>query len=128
MKEYRLALDTGIEVSRVAHGIAEWLGQEKDMTVRVYHLESGKYVIHARDIHSDRARLFGLDRAVCISLTSGPVGIITAVVNGGAWRDKVIAASISLLMLWPLMLTSAWGACSQLRVFREICRRLREYE
>ena len=127
MKERPFEFVTCEEVSVIAHELELWLKADKNMEVSVYHLDNGRYALQARCRRRDAARLFGMDRAVCLYLEPVKNSRVRAVIGGGRWRDKAVAASVSLVTLWPLAITSVAGAAWQMAIIAQLKRRLMTY-
>ena len=52
---------------------------------------------------------------------------VRAVIGGGRWRDNAVAASVSLVTLWPLAITSVVGTAWQILLNAQLRRRLMTY-
>lgn len=127
MKDRTFEFISERSVADIAHELGHWLDLDKNMQVRVYHLDGEKYSVQAQRRSSAAAKMFGMDRAVSIRLEPVRSGRIRVVISGSRWRDKAMAASVSLVTLWPLIVTSSFGTLSQLSLIVEVRRKLMGY-
>ena len=127
MKERSFEFVTCEEVSVIAHELEKWLKYERNMEVSVYHLDNNRYALQARCRRGEAVRMFGMDRAVCLYLEPMKNSRVRAVIGGSRWKDKAVAASVSLVTLWPLAITSVVGTAWQILLNAQLRRRLMTY-
>lgn len=127
MKKRSFEFMTRDEVPVIIHELEMWLKSEKHMEVKVYHLDNGRYALQARCRRGDAVRLFGMDRAVSMYLEPMKNGRVRAVIGGSRWKDKAVAASVSLVTLWPLAITTVVGTAWQILLITQLKRRLATY-
>ena len=78
----------------------------------------GSSLVQARAIGTWQQYL-GLDKAISVRFT--PVGSnqVTVEIGGGKWIDKAIGAAVSMVILWPLFVTSGVGAVEQAKLLKD---------
>jgi len=78
----------------------------------------GSSLVQARAIGTWQQYL-GLDKAISVRFT--PVGSnqVTVEIGGGKWTDKAIGVAVSMVILWPLFVTSGVGAVEQAKLLKD---------
>ena len=84
-----------------------------------YMQTGGSHLVQARAIGGMWQQFLGLDKAISVRFT--PVGKeqVTVEIGGGKWTDKAIGAAVSMVVLWPLFVTSSVGAVGQVKLLKD---------
>ena len=120
-------LSYGKDASGIAHTIRSYLTNDQNMDTQLMRLDNGEYLVQARVNGGSFRQWVGLDKAVNARVT--PVGTDKAIleVGSGKWIDKGLTMAVSMMVLWPLAVTSGIGMYMQGKLPDKIARAVEEY-
>ena len=122
---YRLTNQTTL--SDIANVVDRHLTINEAMETQVMPLEDGKYVIQGRVRSGKFKQFIGMDRAVTVKLTPVETENFYVEIGEGKWVDKALTATVSMFVLWPLLVTSSVGAYKQKKLPKNICSAIEAY-
>lgn len=101
--------------------------QEMGYQVQQLNFEDGGYpgiLVQIRNVNEQGAgkwfkRLVGLETCATLKLTTAGDGLTLEVMEG-KWLDKVVVASVSWFVLWPLFVTASIGAYKQKKLLDKV--------
>lgn len=100
------------ELSAVADDLEKWFAAQ-GMDAQSFPGPSASTVVQAREKQAWKSAL-GMNRALTVSLTRIDDRTITANVGSGSWMDKAVVGSVSMVILWPLLVTTAIGTAQMM--------------
>ena len=113
MKNMIYTLPEGKSVQEMANAIRIFLINSENMDAQVMSTEAGQYIIQARARNGKVGQWFGLDKAIQVRLTPCSNNVVTAEIGNGEWLKKSLTMATSMVVLWPLAITSGTGMVKQ---------------
>ncbi len=127
MKNMIYTMPEGKSVSEMAEAVRVFLNNAENMEAQVLTTESGQFVIQARARNGKVGQWFGLDKAIQVRLTPHPNNVVTAEIGNGEWLKKSLTMATSMVILWPLAITSGTGMVKQGKLPGKIDQAIRYY-
>ena len=106
-------LPEGKNVNEMAHAIQMYLMNSESMNVQILTTEAGQYIIQARAQNGKVGQWFGLDKAIQVTITPCGNNVVTVTIGNGEWLKKSLTMATSMVVLWPLAVTSTVGMVKQ---------------
>ena len=112
-------LRNGYTVPMLANSVASWLSTGCSMPSQIFYDEDGSTIVQGRITGASFKRFVGMDRAVKIHLTECG-DVVNVEVGDGAWVDKCLVFTLSMVVLWPLTVTSSVGFFKQRNLHKNV--------
>ena len=103
----------GKNIREMSCAIRNFLMNSEDMNVQVLTTEAGQYIIQARVQNGKVGQWFGLDKAIQVRLTPCSGNVVSVEIGSGEWLKKSLTMATSMVVLWPLAVTSTVGMVKQ---------------
>ncbi len=127
MKNMIYTLPEGKSISEMANAIRIFLINSENMEAQVLTAETGEYIVQARARNGKVGQWFGLDKAIRVRLTPHANNVVTAEIGNGEWLKKSLTMATSMVVLWPLAVTSGTGMVKQGKLPGKIDRAIQMY-
>ena len=127
MKNMIYTLPEGKNVREMANAVRFFLMNAENMEAQVLTAETGEYIIQARARNGKVGQWFGLDKAIRVRLTPHANNVVTAEIGNGEWLKKSLTMATSMVVLWPLAVTSGTGMVLQGRLPGKIDHAIQMY-
>ena len=106
-------LPEGKNIPEMSRAIQGFLMNSESMNVQVLTTEAGQYIIQARAQNGKVGQWFGLDKAIQVRLTPCANNVVSVEIGSGEWLKKSLTMATSMVVLWPLAVTSTVGMVKQ---------------
>ena len=103
----------GKSVREMAYTVQMFLMNSESMNAQVLNTESGEYIIQARSQNGKFGQWVGLDKAIQVRMTPHANNVVTVEIGNGEWLKKSLTMATSMIVLWPLAVTSGTGMVKQ---------------
>lgn len=103
----------GKNIPEMSRAIQAFLMNSEEMNVQVLTTEAGQYIIQARAQNGKVGQWFGLDKAIQVRLTPCANNVVSVEIGSGEWLKKSLTMATSMVVLWPLAVTSTVGMVKQ---------------
>lgn len=113
MSQTRVFSVPGVDCSKIFAALRNWLEGENFET-QLLHTESGETVVQAAKRGGWR-NLIGQSTALNV-IFDKKGDELHVTIGSGKWIDKAAVATVSMFVLWPLLVTSSIGAIKQMRL------------
>ena len=120
-------LPEGKDIRELAHTIEAYLINREGMNCQVLTAENGAYIIQARASNGKATQWFGMDKAVTVQLIPGMNNTVVTQIGNGEWLKKSLTMATSMVVLWPLAVTSTIGMVKQGKLPGRIDRTIQLY-
>src|SRR5579859_7037322 len=124
MEHTRLYDAPGITPEGIAGMLEAWFRQDRFETQSLRD-EAGRTIVQARKESLLRS-VAGLSSALTVTMTRTDTGKLAIDLSGAAWANKVFSGTLALVLVHPLIISTAYGAWKQSqldeRVFAQIDR------
>ena len=127
MKNMIYTLPEGKNIREMANAVRTFLNNSENMEAQVLSSETGEYIIQARARNGKVGQWFGLDKAIRVRLMPHNNNVVTAEIGNGEWLKKSLTMATSMVVLWPLAVTSGTGMVLQGRLPGRIDHAIRIY-
>lgn len=117
----------GKNINGLTITINNLLKLSKGMDTQVINLEGGDVMIQARDKAGKWKQWIGMDRAVTIKIQKVDENRVSVNIGESKWVDKVGIMALSMVILWPLTITSGIGMYMQGKLPGEIKKEISNY-
>ncbi|MEN6419807.1 MAG: hypothetical protein ABFC73_12900 [Clostridiaceae bacterium] len=106
-------LGNGKTMDGMAYAVASYLRNQENMETELVPTENGSTFLQARVRNGNLKQIVGMDKAIFVRFN--PVGErqVQIEITKGKWVDKSIVMAISMVVLWPLTVTSGIGMIQQ---------------
>lgn len=106
-------LGNGKTMDGMAYAVASFLRNEENMETELVPTENGSTFLQARVRNGSLKQIVGMDKAIFVRFN--PIGDrqVQIEISKGKWVDKSIVMAISMVVLWPLTVTSGIGMYQQ---------------
>ncbi len=120
-------LGPGKNLANLTDAIDTYLKLSKEMDTQVLRLEGGSVIIQARDKGGTWKQWIGMDKAITVKIERVTEDKIMVDIGNAKWADKAGAMAVSLVILWPLTITSGIGIYQQGKLPAEIKNEVYRY-
>ena len=120
-------LPEGKNINEMSHAIQAFLMNSESMNTQVLTTEAGQYIIQARAQNGKVGQWFGLDKAIQVRLTPCANNVVSVEIGSGEWLKKSLTMATSMVVLWPLAVTSTVGMVKQGKLPGKIDHAIRMY-
>ena len=121
------ALPEGRELSGLAHAIESMLTNEEQMDAQVLTTGDGSYIIQGRAQNGKLTQWVGMDKSISVHLSPLGQGMLQVEIGKGEWLKKSLTMATSMVILWPLAVTSTVGMVKQGKLPGKIDRTIQLY-
>ena len=106
-------LGNGNTMDGMAYAVASFFRNQENMETELVPTENGSTFLQARVRNGNLKQIVGMDKAIFVRFN--PVGErqVQIEITKGKWVDKSIVMAISMVVLWPLTVTSGIGMIQQ---------------
>ena len=105
---------TGVKtLSTVANALEHYLSDIQKMECQTLTAKDGALLVQARGRHDGAKQFVGLDKAITVRLSPLQGKAFQAEIGQGQWLKKSLVMSLSMVILWPLFITSGIGIVKQ---------------
>lgn len=120
-------LGNGKSVQGMAMAAASFLRNQENMETETIPTENGSTFLQARVRNGNIKQFVGMDRTIFVRFN--PVGErqVQVEITKGKWIDKSVAMAVSLVVLWPLAVTSGIGMYKQGKLPGKILEKIEAY-
>lgn len=109
MTETRIFQAQEINLNELADNLQDWY-KSQDFTVQMLDVNGGGILIQTSK--GGWRNAVGMSSALNVVLRQNS-STLSVEVGAGKWLDKAAVGAVSLFVLWPLAVTTAWGAWRQ---------------
>lgn len=127
VKANSFPLVPGKSLNGAVQAVKSFLASEQKMEVQVLKMEDGATLIQARSVGGKWKQIVGMDKVISVKFSNQGQNILFVEIGGGKWIDKGLVAGISLIVLWPLTVTSGIGMYNQAKLPEKILSCIRDY-
>lgn len=127
MKRNVYTLTGGKTLSTVANAMAHYLTDTQKMESQILTANDGALLVQARGRHDGVKQWIGMDKAITVKLTALQGKAFQVEIGHGQWLKKSLVMSVSMVVLWPLFVTSGIGIVKQSQLPGQIEQALQRY-
>ena len=120
-------MKSGKTVEGAAYAIKEFMRASEKMDTQVLRMDNGAYVVQGRAVGGKWKQFVGMDKAISVQLNSNGGNILMVEIGNSKWIDKGLAMTVSMVVLWPLAVTSGIGMISQGKLPEKIFGSIKSY-
>jgi hypothetical protein len=117
----------GKDIAGLAGAINTFLNGPKGMDTQMINLESGNVMLQARDKGGKWKQFIGMDKAITVRFEKVDGARVSVSIGESKWVDKAGVMAISMVILWPLAITSGIGMYIQGKLPGEIKTEVTRY-
>ena len=114
-------------IQELAHVVEGYLTNSESMNCQVLRSESGEYIVQGRAQNGKFTQWVGLDKAITVRLIPGQNNSVIVEIGKGEWLKKSLTMATSMVVLWPLAVTSGIGMFKQGKLPQKIDRAIQMY-
>jgi hypothetical protein len=115
---YRLT--EGKNIQGIAAAVNSFLSYAENMETQLLSLEGGDVMIQARARGGTWKQWVGMDKAITIKINKLVENQVAVDIGSAKWTDKAGVMALSMLVLWPLAVTSGIGIYNQSKLPEKI--------
>jgi|GEM_PF-1542162 len=124
MSDSRAFVAKDLDLHDLLQILSSWLASES-FERQVLKTEDGGVVLQIAKQGGWR-KLLGMSTALNVILRQDEMHL-TVEIGAGRWADKAVVGAVSMIILWPLAVTSAWGAWLQMKMPERIFDQIGNY-
>ncbi len=113
-------LGPGKNIAGLSTTVNNFLSLAKNMETQVLNLEGGNVIIQARDRGGTLKQWVGMDKAITVKIDKVDNEKVLVDIGNAKWTDKAGVMAVSMVVLWPLAITSGVGMYRQGKLPNEI--------
>ena len=110
-----------------AQTVEKYLSGTKKMETQLLTMSDGTLVVQGRGRHDMVKQFIGLNKAITVRLSALQGQSFQMEVGNGEWLKKSLVMAVSMVVLWPLFVTSAVGIVTQSQLPFEIEQAMQRY-
>ena len=114
-------------LSSVAQTVENYLNKNLKMESQTLTAQDGSLLVQARGRHDGAKQWVGMDKAITVHLTALEGQAFQAEIGKGQWLKKSLVMTVSMVVLWPLFVTSSIGFYKQSRLAGQINQVIQRY-
>ena len=114
-------------LSTVANAMEHYLTDSQNMECQTLTANDGTLLVQGRGHHDGVKQWIGMDKAITVKLTALQGKAFQAEIGHGQWLKKSLVMSVSMVVLWPLFITSGIGIVKQSQLPGQIEQALQRY-
>jgi hypothetical protein len=120
-------LKDGKDIQGMTAAVNTFLTYAENMETQVLTLEGGNIIIQARARSGALKQWIGMDKAITVKINKLEGSQVAVDVGSAKWGDKAGAMAVSMLVLWPLAVTSGIGMYQQSKLPDQIKNAIMTY-
>lgn len=120
-------LPTGKNIAGLANVVNILLSISKGMDTQMINLDGGNMMLQARDKGGKWKQWIGMDKAITVKFEKVDADRVSVNIGEAKWTDKVGIMALSMIVLWPLTITSGIGMYMQGKLPSEIKNEVSRY-
>lgn len=120
-------IPAGKNITGLANVVYNLLSISKGMDTQMINLEGGNVMLQARDKAGMWKQWIGMDKAITVKLEKIDEDRVSVNIGESKWVDKVGIMALSMIILWPLTITSGIGMYIQGKLPGEIKKEVANY-
>lgn len=120
-------MPAGKNIDGLANAVNNLLSITKGMDTQVVNLEGGNMMLQARDKAGKWKQWIGMDKAITVKFEKADADRVSVNIGESKWADKVGIMALSMIILWPLTITSGIGMYIQGKLPGEIKKEVSNY-
>lgn len=120
-------IPAGKNIAGLANVVNNLLSISKGMDTQIINLEGGNVMLQARDKAGMWKQWIGMDKAITVKLEKIDEDRVSVNIGESKWADKVGIMALSMIILWPLTITSGIGMYIQGKLPGEIKKEVANY-
>jgi hypothetical protein len=120
-------IPAGKNIAGLANAVDNLLSNSKGMDTQMINLEGGNVMLQARDKAGKWKQWIGMDKAITVKLEKVDEDRVSVNIGESKWVDKVGIMALSMIILWPLTITSGIGMYIQGKLPGEIKKEVANY-
>lgn len=120
-------IPAGKSIAGLANAVNNLLSMTKGMDTQIINLEGGNIMLQARDKAGKWKQWIGMDKAITVKLEKIDAERVCVNIGESKWVDKVGIMALSMIILWPLTITSGIGMYIQGKLPGEIKKEVASY-
>lgn len=124
MSDSRAFVAKDLNLQELLQTLTAWLVAES-FDRQVLKTDDGGVVIQIAK-HGGWRKILGMSTALNVILHQNEPHL-TVEIGAGRWADKAVVGAVSMVFLWPLAVTSAWGAWLQMKMPERIFEQIGNY-
>ena len=109
MKRNVYTLTGSKTLSTVANALEHYLADYQKMECQTLTASDGTLVVQGRSRHDGAKQFVGLNKAITVKLQPMEGRAFTVEIGKGEWLKKSLVMAVSMVVLWPLFITSGVG-------------------
>lgn len=114
-------------IAGLANVVNNLLSISKGMDTQIINLEGGNVILQARDKAGKWKQWIGMDKAITVKLEKIDGDRVSVNIGESKWVDKFGIMALSMIILWPLTITSGIGMYIQGKLPGEIKKEVANY-
>ena len=129
-QSYSFALGQDKTPQGIAEAVANFLSTRENMETQVFvpDTNGSLCVVQGRVRGGGIKQFLGLDKAITVRLTVlQNKQAVNVEIGEAKWGDKAAVLAVSMFVLWPLAITSAFGIYQQKQLPQKIIGAIQEY-
>lgn len=116
--KYEYSKVAGKNIKNMIFAVESVLKIKENMEVQMLENES-TYILQARVKNGNVKKFVGMDKAITVKILEFGNQIIVEV-GEQKWIDKCVVLAVSMIVLWPLTITSSIGLYNQKKIVKTI--------
>ena len=120
-------MPAGKNIDGLANAVNNLLSITKGMDTQVINLEGDNMMLQARDKGGKWKQWIGMDKAITVKFEKADADRVSVNIGESKWADKVGIMALSMIILWPLTITSGIGMYIQGKLPGEIKKEVSSY-
>lgn len=117
----------GKSINGMALSVNKMLNLSKGMDTQIINIEGGNIILQARDKAGKWKQWIGMDKAITVKFERVDEHRVSIHIGEFKWADKVGIMALSMVVLWPLTITSGLGMYIQGKLPGEIKKEISSY-
>ena len=106
-------LPKGRSLRQLAAAVRNYLNDEKGMHCLLLGTQDGQFIVQGRAKHGKLTQWVGMDKVICVRLRQESGSTVCVEIGSGEWLKKGLVRAASMVVLWPLTVTSGVGIVQQ---------------
>ena len=127
MKRNVYTLTGSKTLSTVANALEHYLADYQKMECQTLTASDGTLLVQGRSRHDGAKQFVGLNKAITVKLQPMEGRAFTVEIGKGEWLKKSLVMAVSMVVLWPLFITSGVGIVKQSQLPGQIEQALQRY-
>lgn len=127
MKRNIYTLSGSKTLTTAANAVECFLRDARKMECQTLTASDGSLLVQARGRHDGVKQWIGMDKAITVRLSPLQGRTFQMEIGNGQWLKKSIVMTVSLVVLWPLFITSGIGIVEQSQLPYQIEQMMQRY-